>query len=42
MFMCTYDDVYDFIYSAEQENKAKLEKVAEIRRVTDRMVAIKR
>lgn len=30
------------MYSAEQESKAKLEKVAEIKRVTSKMVAIKR
>lgn len=30
------------IYSAEQESKTKLEKVAEIKRITAKMVAIKR
>lgn len=42
MFMYVYDDVCDLIYSAEQESKAKMEKVAEIKRITAKMVAIKR
>lgn len=36
------DDACALIYSAEQESKAKLEKVAEIKRITAKMVAIKR
>lgn len=42
MFMYASSDECDFIYSAEQESKAKLEKVAEIKRVTAKMVTIKR
>lgn len=36
------NDVCAHIYSAEQESKTKLEKVAEIKRITAKMVAIKR
>lgn len=39
-FLCVIN--LQILFSAEQETKAKLEKVAEIKKITSKMVAIKR